>query len=48
MSSYPNNLPIPLGRFIGREHVTDDVKRVLWTTQRRGPTGRRPRSGGGV
>ncbi len=33
MPSYPNNLPIALSRFIGREQAIDDVKRALWTTR---------------
>jgi len=33
MSSYPNNLPIALSRFIGREQAIDDVKRAVWTTR---------------
>ncbi len=33
MSSYPNNLPLALSHFIGRERAIDDVKRALWTTR---------------
>ena len=33
IQSYPNNLPLALSRFIGREQAIDDVKRALWTTR---------------
>ena len=33
MASYPNNLPLQLSHFIGREQAIDDIKRAVWTTR---------------
>ena len=33
MSSYPDNLPLQLSHFIGREQAMDDIKRAVWTTR---------------
>ena len=30
---YPNNLPLQLNRFIGRERAIDEIKRRLWSTR---------------
>ncbi|CAG1771967.1 partial Putative HTH-type transcriptional regulator, partial [uncultured bacterium] len=30
---YPNNLPLQLSRFIGREQAIDDIKRTVWSTR---------------
>jgi len=30
---YPNNLPLQLNRFIGREQAMDEIKRTLWSTR---------------
>ena len=33
MAVYPNNLPLQLSHFIGREQAIDDIKRTVWTTR---------------
>jgi predicted ATPase/DNA-binding CsgD family transcriptional regulator len=33
MASYPNNLPLQLSHFIGREQAIVDIKRAVWTTR---------------
>ena len=30
---YPNNLPLELNRFIGREHELAEIKPLLWSTR---------------
>ena len=33
LARYPNNLPLQLNRFIGRERAIDEIKRTLWSTR---------------
>src|SRR5512139_754415 len=33
MAAYPNNLPLQLSHFIGREQAIVDIKRAVWTTR---------------
>jgi predicted ATPase/DNA-binding CsgD family transcriptional regulator len=33
IGAYPNNLPLQLNRFIGREQAMEEIKRTLWSTR---------------